>query len=88
MSMTIALYARQKQWPLAGVVIRLQHSRIHARDCQDCVTKDGNAMLDRIEAEVELTGALTAEQRSKLIEVGGKCPVHRTLTSGIDIRIR
>src|SRR5712691_4048606 len=85
MSMTIALYARTKKWPLETVVIRLSHSRIHARDCADCVVRD-DTMLDRIDTKVELSGALTAEQHSKLMEVAHKCPVHRTLTSEIDIR--
>jgi putative redox protein len=44
-------------------------------------------MLDRIEAEVELTGALSEEQRDKLMEIAAKCPVHRTLTSEINIRL-
>src|SRR5678810_1320456 len=38
-SMTIALYARRKQWPLEGVAVRLKHSRNHAADCSDCETK-------------------------------------------------
>jgi putative redox protein len=45
-------------------------------------------MLDRIDVEVELTGALSAEQHAKLMEIAGKCPVHRTLTSEINIRLR
>jgi len=83
--MTIALYARTKKWPLQSVVVRLSHSRIYARDCADCVVRD-DTMLDRIETEVQLSGALTAEQHSKLMEVAHKCPVHRTLTSKIEIR--
>lgn len=84
--MTIALYARRKEWPLHDVTIRLRHSRIHAEDCANCETKEG--MLDRIEREITLTGDLTAEQRSKLRDIADKCPVHRTLTSEIDIRTR
>ena len=84
MSMTIALYARTKQWPLETVVIRLRHSRIYAKDCKDCVTRD-DTRLDRIDTEVELEGALTAEQRSRLMEIAHKCPVHRTLQSEISI---
>jgi len=45
-------------------------------------------MLDRIELEVELTGSLNAEQHAKLMEIAAKCPVHRTLTSEIKIRLR
>jgi putative redox protein len=44
-------------------------------------------MLDRIDLEIVLTGPLTPEQRAKLMEVAGKCPVHRTLTSEIRIQI-
>ncbi len=85
MSMTIALYARTKQWPLESVVIRLRHSRIHAKDCADCVTRT-DTLLDRIETELELVGKLTSEQRSRLAEIGQKCPVHRTLKSEIVIQ--
>jgi putative redox protein len=46
---------------------------------------DKNVMLDHIETEVKLEGALSDEQRRRLIEIGEKCPVHRTLKSDIDI---
>ena len=84
--MTIALYARRKQWPLEGVVVRLEHSRIHAVDCAECETKEG--MLDRIDREISLSGALTEEQRARLLWIAERCPVHRTLTSEISIRSR
>jgi putative redox protein len=45
-------------------------------------------MLDRIDVEVELTGQLTEAQYAKLMEIAAKCPVHRTLTSEINIRLR
>ena len=85
MSMTIALYARTKKWPLETVTIRLTHSRVYARDCLECVVRD-DTLLDRIDTAVQLTGALTAEQEGKLMEVAHKCPVHRTLKSQIEIR--
>jgi len=85
MSMTIALYARAKQWPLETVVIRLRHSRVYAKDCAECVIRD-DTLLDRIDTEVKLTGPLTAEQERKLMEVAHRCPVHRTLKSEINIR--
>ena len=84
-SMTVGLYARKRGIPLKSVRVSLKHSRIHAKDCEECETKQG--MLDRIELDLQLTGDLTAEQRAQLIEVAGKCPVHRTLTSEINIRL-
>jgi putative redox protein len=84
-SMTIGLNARRNRMPLENITVSLSHSRIYAADCEECETKEG--MLDRIDVEVELTGALTPEQHAKLMQVAAKCPVHRTLTSEINIRL-
>jgi putative redox protein len=43
-------------------------------------------MLDRIERVINFEGELDAEARKRLLEIADKCPVHRTLTSEIDIR--
>jgi uncharacterized OsmC-like protein len=85
-SMTVGLYARRNKLPLEKTTVSLWHSRIHARDCEECQTKQG--MLDRIDIEVDLSGQLSPEQRAKLLEIAAKCPVHRTLTSEINIRLR
>jgi uncharacterized OsmC-like protein len=85
-SMTIGFYARRNQLPLENITVSLWHSRIHARDCEECETKEG--MLDRIDVEIELTGSLSQAQHAKLMEIAAKCPVHRTLTSEINIRLR
>ena len=84
--MTLALYARRKQWPLTNVTVRLTHSQIHAADCAECETRDGK--LDRIEREITLEGTLDDTQRARLLEIAEKCPVHRTLVSEIDIQSR
>lgn len=84
--MTVALYARRKGWPLQSVSVRLQHAKIHAADCADCETREGK--LAEIQLELILTGVLTDEQRTRLLEIANKCPVHRTLTSEIKIRSR
>ena len=85
-SMTVGVYARRNKWPLENVTVSLWHSRIHAKDCEECQTKDG--LLDRIDVEVDLTGSLTTEQHARLMEIAAKCPVHKTLTSEINIRLR
>ena len=82
--MTVALYARRKGWPLQDVTVRLRHSRVHAVDCAECETKEGH--IDRIEWGFQLDGELTDEQRTRLLEIAQRCPVHRTLVSEIDIR--
>jgi putative redox protein len=85
-SMTLRLYADRKGWPLESVEVRLSHQKIHAQDCAECETQTG--MLDRIEREVQVFGPLSEEQRKRLLEIANKCPVHRTLTSEINIRTR
>lgn len=85
-SMTVSLYARRKQWPLESVRVHLRHSKINASDCAECRTKEG--WVDRIERTIELVGPLTDEQRTRLIDIANKCPVHRTLSSEINIQTR
>src|SRR5579863_9033395 len=85
-SMTVGMYARRKAWPLVEVEVHLRHSKVHATDCAECDTKEG--MLDRIECDIHFTGPLTDDQRSKLLEIANKCPVHRTLVSEIEIQTR
>ena len=85
-SMTLGLYARRKKWPLDEVTVTLRHSRVHAADCESCEKEP--ALLDRIDREIELVGPLAEEQRARLLDIANKCPLHRTLTSGIIIETR
>ena len=85
-SMTIRLYAERKSLPLERTTVTLRHSKIHAEDCAECESKAG--MLDQIERVITMEGPLSAEQRDRLMEIADKCPVHRTLTSGVRILSR
>jgi putative redox protein len=83
-AMTLRLYAERKALPLDRVTVRLRHGRIHAADCENCETREG--MIDHIDRAILLEGAVDAAQRARLLEIADKCPVHRTLTSEVDIR--
>lgn len=85
-AMTLRLYARHKKWPLEDVRVTLTHAKIHAADCAECETKEGK--IDRIGRTVELAGPLDEPQRARLLEIADKCPVHRTLTSEVEIQTR
>jgi putative redox protein len=82
-AMTLRLYAERKALPLDRVTVKLRHAKIHAADCATCETKEGR--IDRIERGIVLEGALDAETRARLLEIADKCPIHRTLTSEVDI---
>ncbi|MBN1958220.1 MAG: alpha/beta fold hydrolase [Desulfuromonadales bacterium] len=81
--MTLQMYARKKKWPLTSAVVRLNHSKIHATDCQICET--GTGKIDRFERELELHGALTDSQKERLTRIADRCPVHQTMHSEVMI---
>jgi len=66
--------------------VRLKHEKIHASDCEACETQEG--MLDRIEREIEIEGLLDEDQKQRLLQIADRCPVHRTLTSEVEIQTR
>ena len=85
-AITVRMYADRKGWPLESVTVRVEHGRIHAKDCEECETKSGR--IDRVELELDLEGPLDAEQRERLREIAAKCPVKRTLGSEVLIETR
>ncbi|EMR04229.1 bifunctional alpha/beta hydrolase/OsmC family protein [Cesiribacter andamanensis] len=85
-SMTLRMYADRKGWPLQEAIVHLKHDRIYGEDCQVC--EDNTSKLDQLSREVELIGPLDAAQRSRLMEIADRCPVHKTLQSKISIETR
>ena len=80
-TMTLQSYARRKGWPLEGVTVRLRHVR-HATP-----SDDGRSTVrwEEIRREIDLDGPLDGEQRARLREIAGRCPVHRTIVG--DLRV-
>jgi len=76
-SMTVRMYATRKGWPLEDVAVRLSHNKVHADDCAACESDAGK--VDVIERELVLQGPLDNDQRTKLLDIADKCPVHRSL---------
>ena len=70
-SMTVKMYADRKGWPLERVEVKL--------------TMEGQGGAHTIHRRVHLQGPLDEEQRARLLEIAGKCPVHKTLTGTIAI---
>ena len=73
------MYAIRKGWSLEGVQVKLTHEKIHASDCEECVTEEGK--LDQITKTIFLKGDLTQEQRERLLEIAERCPVNKTITT-------
>ncbi len=85
-SMTLRMYADRKKWPVEKISVRLEHSKIHAKDCESCESEQGR--VDRIERIITVEGDLDDDQRARLLEIANKCPVHRTIEGEKEITAR
>jgi len=81
-AMTIRMYANHKGIDLHEVKVHLSREKRHAADAANLDEKSKVEFIDR---EIELTGNLTEEQRKRMLEIADKCPVHRTLTKGLQV---
>jgi putative redox protein len=76
--MTVHLYARRKGWALESVRVTLNFERLYEIDH----STDGRSKtrIERISRDIEFNGPLDDGQRQRLLQIAGRCPVHRTLT--------
>jgi putative redox protein len=72
MTVTVQMYARRKGWDL-------RHARVELSG----QTENGRYAIER---RVILEGDLTDEQRARITDVAGRCPVSRRLIEGVLIR--
>lgn len=85
-TMTLRMYAARKKIDLLSATVRIEHSKIHAKDCGDCESTSGK--IDEFRKELRLEGDLSDEQRQRMLEIADMCPVHRTLHGEIKIRTK
>jgi putative redox protein len=82
--MTLRMYANHKKLDLASATVRVEHDKVHAEDCEDC--ESGSGKIDEFRRTISLEGDLTDAQRSRMLEIADRCPVHRTLHGEIKVR--
>jgi|SRR5687768_8878666 len=82
-AMTMRMYATRKQWPLDEVTVHLRTGRKHVEDCENCETR--SVGIQQIERRIEMKGALSDEQRQRLLLIADRCPVKQTLERGIRV---
>ena len=71
-AITVKMYAARKGW-------QLEHVHV---DCS--LVKVDNAQT--IQAQLQLVGVLTVEQRQRLLEISDRCPVHKLLMTETSIQ--
>jgi putative redox protein len=77
-AVTVKMYAQRKGWNLEGVEIDLSMEKIKASDYP--AYKGGEEFVNQFRVRLVFKGPLTDKQRERLLEIAGKCPVHRILT--------
>lgn len=78
-AITVKLYASRKEWPLDGVDVDVQMVRF--KGMEYAAYQGTEDFVHEFKVKVDLKGDLTDEQRTRLMEIAGKCPVHRAITS-------
>ena len=70
-TMTLRLYADGKGWPVTRIRTAVGHER-----------QPGDARPDLFNCRIAIEGAIDAEQRTRMMDIAARCPVHRTLDQG------
>ena len=78
-AMTLRLYAERKGWTLPAFSVAAAHSIVPAGP-------DGTPPRDLFTRNIAFESPLEEEMEKKLLEIAEKCPVHRTLMRGFEIR--
>ena len=86
-SMTLRMYADHKKLKLGRITVTVDHDNVHAQHCADCgYGREGR--IDRFERVIAVEGDIDPRLQGKLIEIAGKCPVHRTLEASAAVVTR
>ncbi len=71
---TLRMYADRKKWDLQETMIDVT---------VDSNTPDGDS---KIQMSIRLFGDLDADQRARLLEIAGNCPIHKMLKNPISLQ--
>jgi len=83
-AITVHMYAGRKNWPLQTVTVSLEYTKEKAEDVAEAKSVGGFVGL--IQTRVNLQGDLSQEQRERLLEIAGRCPVKRALEGEVIFR--
>lgn len=79
-AMTIKMYVQRKEWDLEEVVVHLNHRKEEAPQDGESPVKQ---FIDVFERQIEITGNLDEKQRTRILQIANKCPVHKTLHNNL-----
>ena len=87
--MTVKMYADRKKWPVESIRANLTYEQLPAAalgfsDEESAVSKGRGSLISVV---LEVQGDLDADQRTRLLEIAHRCPVHRTLVGPKKIEV-
>ena len=89
-AMTLRIYAEHKKLQLGRITVEVRHGKTAVEHCTDCghVAEGREGRIDRFERIIGVEGGADPSLAAKLLEIAGKCPVHRTLEASSAIVTR
>jgi uncharacterized OsmC-like protein/uncharacterized protein (DUF302 family) len=80
-SMTLRFYAEQNHHVLGRLTVNVKHGKLPVEHCDDCgkAAEGKTGKIDRFERVISVEGGVDNVMAERLIEIAGKCPIHRTL---------
>jgi putative redox protein len=82
-TMTLRMYAERKGFALDHLSCDVSQGRSHRNDSEGCERRAGQ--VDVFRRVIRVRGSLTDDERTRLLEIADKCPVHRTLHAGAEV---
>jgi putative redox protein len=83
MADTVKAYAANKQWSVEKVEVELESKRAKPEEFPDFNNHDDRKQLVVITTKMKLYGDLSEDQKIRLREIGGRCPVHKIVAGGV-----
>tara|TARA_Y100001935_G_scaffold252439_1_gene256357 strand:- start:5393 stop:5791 length:399 start_codon:yes stop_codon:yes gene_type:complete len=74
-SMTMRMYAKRKGWDLTGLKLSANQIKVDRKHT-------------RFEVQIQFPDHLDQEQKDRLIDISGRCPVHLSIVGQVDIEAK
>lgn len=74
-AITLKMYAARKEWETGEITVHVRMDR----------SQTGRDVSTKMAIELTFGKVLPQEQRERLLQIAGSCPVHRTLSSPIEL---
>ena len=75
-ALTLELYIRRKKLPVTRLQVLMEHKELK---------NEAGQPVYRMERRLAIEGSLSSEERQRLLEIAGKCPIHKILEGEVQV---